>query len=247
MPVDRLVTEAEVTRATFYRHFPAKEDLVEAYLRATDADLRAVRRRDSQPAGQPAAGRGRTARTDRPGHLLRGVPRLPLHQRCRRIPGPGGPDPRRRRDHRAWFQDTVTRLAAQLGHPDPAQAGQILVLLHDGAPAAAQLDEPGAVRRAVTNAALTPPASDPTRTQPRLDRGLMSGIPTRIDRQNHTAHWRRCRQGHRPQITLCPTPQRSRDAAVVRGVTAGHSAARRRRHAICRAVSGGSVPSGWCT
>src|SRR5258708_12491387 len=42
VPVDRLVTEAGVTRATFYRHFPAKEDLVEAYLRATDADLRAM-------------------------------------------------------------------------------------------------------------------------------------------------------------------------------------------------------------
>jgi len=40
VPVDRLVTEANVTRATFYRHFPAKEDLVEAYLRATDAELR---------------------------------------------------------------------------------------------------------------------------------------------------------------------------------------------------------------
>src|ERR1700750_2958161 len=38
--VDRLVREAGVTRATFYRHFPSKEDLVEAYLRATDAELR---------------------------------------------------------------------------------------------------------------------------------------------------------------------------------------------------------------
>src|SRR4051795_11322021 len=30
--VDRIVAEAKVTRATFYRHFPAKEDLVVAYL-----------------------------------------------------------------------------------------------------------------------------------------------------------------------------------------------------------------------
>src|SRR4051795_10329908 len=42
VPVDRLVTEAGVTRATFYRHFPTKEHLVEAYLRATDGDLRAA-------------------------------------------------------------------------------------------------------------------------------------------------------------------------------------------------------------
>ena len=56
VPVDRLVTEAGVTRATFYRHFPAKEDLVEAYLRATDADLRtAVAVALDQPSPQEAA------------------------------------------------------------------------------------------------------------------------------------------------------------------------------------------------
>src|SRR3954466_11591936 len=31
--VDRLIAEAKVTRATFYRHFPGKEDLVLSYLR----------------------------------------------------------------------------------------------------------------------------------------------------------------------------------------------------------------------
>src|SRR5688500_11072714 len=31
--VDRLIAEAQVTRATFYRHFPGKEDLVLSYLR----------------------------------------------------------------------------------------------------------------------------------------------------------------------------------------------------------------------
>src|SRR3954467_4266497 len=31
--VDRIIAEAKVTRATFYRHFPSKEDLILAYLR----------------------------------------------------------------------------------------------------------------------------------------------------------------------------------------------------------------------
>src|ERR1700712_3579769 len=30
--VERIVAEAKVTRATFYRHFPSKDDLVTAYL-----------------------------------------------------------------------------------------------------------------------------------------------------------------------------------------------------------------------
>src|SRR4051794_40439719 len=40
--VDRLVSEANVTRATFYRHFPSKEQLVVEYLSSTDGYLRGV-------------------------------------------------------------------------------------------------------------------------------------------------------------------------------------------------------------
>src|SRR5690348_5210589 len=38
--VDRIIAEAKVTRATFYRHFPGKEDLVLAYLNAVDQAIR---------------------------------------------------------------------------------------------------------------------------------------------------------------------------------------------------------------
>src|ERR1700760_303744 len=38
--VDRIIAEARTTRATFYRHFPSKEDLVVAYLQATDQAIR---------------------------------------------------------------------------------------------------------------------------------------------------------------------------------------------------------------
>lgn len=39
--IDRLIAAAGVTKATFYRHFPAKDDLVVAYLRGRDATIRA--------------------------------------------------------------------------------------------------------------------------------------------------------------------------------------------------------------
>ncbi|MGH3397022.1 MAG: TetR/AcrR family transcriptional regulator, partial [Streptosporangiaceae bacterium] len=54
--------------------------------------------------------------------------------------------------HRAWLRDTVTELAERAGHPDPEYAGQVLVLLHDGARAAAGLGNPDAVRRTVLRA-----------------------------------------------------------------------------------------------
>jgi AcrR family transcriptional regulator len=151
--VDRLVTEAGVTRATFYRHFPTKEALVEAYLRATDADLHEA------VAAALAA--------DDPGQALEALLDLigdttdaPDFRGCHFINAaaeyPDAAHPVRIAidDHRAWFQQTVTELAARIGHPDPVEAGEMLVLLHDGALAAGQLDDPKAVRRAVKRAAL---------------------------------------------------------------------------------------------
>jgi AcrR family transcriptional regulator len=151
--VDRLVTEANVTRATFYRHFPTKEALVEAYLRATDSDLRTAVDQ-ALAVDDPGAALG--ALLDLIGHTTN----APGFRGCHFINAaaeyPDSVHPVRVAidDHRAWFQRTVTELAAQLGHPDPAEAGQMLVLLHDGALAAAQLDDPKAVRRAVRHAAL---------------------------------------------------------------------------------------------
>src|SRR5690349_3891843 len=50
--IDRLVAEAKVTRATFYRHFPSKEDLVLTYLRNVHEMERAAV--DAAIAGNPS-------------------------------------------------------------------------------------------------------------------------------------------------------------------------------------------------
>src|SRR5690242_17664541 len=52
--VEEIVSQARVTRATFYRHFPSKDDLIVAYLRATDEQIR-VQVRAITERGQPAA------------------------------------------------------------------------------------------------------------------------------------------------------------------------------------------------
>ncbi|WP_027006777.1 TetR/AcrR family transcriptional regulator [Conexibacter woesei] len=152
VPVDRLVTEAGVTRATFYRHFPTKEHLVEAYLRATDADLRAAV--DAAVAGSdPQA--SLAALLDLIGHTTN----TPGFRGCHFInaaaeyPDPEDPVRVAIDDHRTWFQEVVTELAANVGHPDPVYAGHVLVLLHDGALAGAQLDDPRIVRTTVIRAA----------------------------------------------------------------------------------------------
>lgn len=151
--VDRLVTEAGVTRATFYRHFRTKEALVEAYLRATDADLRhAV----AAALAVDDPGRALRALLDLIGHttIAPGFRGCHFINAAAEYPDAAHPVRVAIGDHREWFQRTVTELAARLGHPDPPEAGRMLVLLHDGALAAAQLDDPEAVRRTVENAAL---------------------------------------------------------------------------------------------
>jgi AcrR family transcriptional regulator len=151
VPVDRLVTEAGVTRATFYRHFPAKDDLVEEYLRVTDAELRtAVAEALDHPDPQHAA--------DALLELIGQVACSAGFRGCHFInasaeyPDPAAPIRVAVADHRAWFQDIVTRLAARAGHPDPDYAGRVLVLLHDGALSAAELDDPQQVRETVIRA-----------------------------------------------------------------------------------------------
>ena len=52
--IDRIVAEAQVTRATLYRHFPGKEDLVLAYLAEVDRATRA-QVDDAVARGLPAA------------------------------------------------------------------------------------------------------------------------------------------------------------------------------------------------
>jgi AcrR family transcriptional regulator len=151
VPVDRLVTEAGVTRATFYRHFPAKEDLVEAYLRATDADLRAA---VADALDQASPQRSAVALLDLIGQVTCSAGFRGCHfiNASAEYPDPAVPVRTAVAEHRAWFQDTVTRLAEQAGHPDPDHAGRVLVLLHDGALSAAELDDPQKVRETVVRA-----------------------------------------------------------------------------------------------
>jgi AcrR family transcriptional regulator len=151
--VNRLVRDAGVTLATFYRHFPTKEALVEEYLRATDRRLRgnvenALKDRDPRQAlealldliGQ---------RTSAPG--FRGCQFI---NAAAEYPDSSHPVHVAVDDHRTWFRTIATEVARQLGHPDPDEAGQYLVVLHDGALVASELDDQKVVLAAVRSAAL---------------------------------------------------------------------------------------------
>jgi AcrR family transcriptional regulator len=150
--VDRIVNEAQVTRATFYRHYPGKDALVEAYLRATHAELESAVEQLMADDDPRAA---LEALLDFIGYNAN----LPNFRGCHFInaaaeyPDPGSPVRVAVGEHRQWFQNTVTELAGRLGHPNPAVAGQILVLLRDGALAGAPLDGPESIQAGARQAA----------------------------------------------------------------------------------------------
>ena len=145
--VDRILAEASVTRSTFYRHFPSKEELVLAYVQATDSAIRATWAGAKQPIADPR-------------EQLRALAGLMSTQICRpgfrgcafinaaaEYPDPKNPVHRAVLDHRAWLRQTVTEAFAEAGHPDPERAGRHFIMLRDGAMVAGYLNDPDQARQ----------------------------------------------------------------------------------------------------
>lgn len=140
--VDRIVAEAQVTRATLYRHFKGKDDLILAYLDQADRGLRA--QAEAAQAGEESAAdkiravcRTITAGIQSPG--FRGCAFL---NAAAEYPDPDHPVHRAVLTHRQWFLDTVTGLLAQTGGAPAVAAGRHLVMLRDGAMASGCLSDP---------------------------------------------------------------------------------------------------------
>jgi AcrR family transcriptional regulator len=140
--VDRIIAEAKVTRATFYRHFPGKEDLVLAYLRAAD---QAIRNQvdEAIASGLPA--------TDAVRAIAAGIAQSiqsPGFRGCAFLnavaeyPAPDHPVHEAVLAHRQWFLDTINTLMARIQKTEAQAAAQHFVMLRDGAMAAGCLFDP---------------------------------------------------------------------------------------------------------
>ncbi|WP_037855255.1 TetR/AcrR family transcriptional regulator [Streptomyces sp. NRRL S-340] len=137
--VEQLIAEAEVTRATFYRHFAGKEGLVLACLQERDARVRHA------VAAVLAVHRGRDAllgimamigeTVDGPG--FRGCGFL---NAAAEYPDPEHPVRRCVAEHREWFRGVLRDVVSDAGHPEPDRPARSLVLLRDGAMAGGHLD-----------------------------------------------------------------------------------------------------------
>jgi AcrR family transcriptional regulator len=134
--VDRIIAEAKVTRATFYRHFPSKEDLILAYLREVHqmdrGGVEAAIAAAPSPVDPLLAIAGSIAQSiQSPG--FRGCAFL---NAAAEYPQTDHPVHREIIAHRQWFLDTLTTLMAQVHEETADPAARHFVMLRDGAMAA---------------------------------------------------------------------------------------------------------------
>ena len=143
--VDRIVADAKVTRATFYRHFPGKEDLVLAYLREVHAMERGAI--EAAVAGAPAPTEALLATAAAIAATIRspGFRGCAFLNAAAEYPHAGHPVHEQILAHRQWFLDLLTSLLAQVAAESSDAAARHFVMLRDGAMTAGCLTDPVAV------------------------------------------------------------------------------------------------------
>ncbi|WP_410590322.1 TetR/AcrR family transcriptional regulator [Amycolatopsis sp. lyj-23] len=145
--IDRVIAGAGVTRATLYRHFPSKDELLVAYLTEADNLIRAqvAAARAEAAAGAPEDAVRAVATTIADGIRSPGFRGCAFLNAAAEYPDPAHPVHRAVLAHRQWFLETVTELLAAAGEPDPEPAARHFVMLRDGAMAAGCLTDPAPV------------------------------------------------------------------------------------------------------
>lgn len=150
---DRIAAQAGITKVTFYRHFPTKDDLIVAYLERRAAWERAV------------VEAARAASTDDPAKAFRmisagigeescspGFRGCPFINAAAEYADPDHPVRLVVDAHRRWFKDAMEAILRELGVNDTSRKADQLVMLRDGAMVAGYLGDPAMVGDALYNA-----------------------------------------------------------------------------------------------
>jgi AcrR family transcriptional regulator len=149
---DKIIERAGITKVTFYRHFPSKDDLIVAYLERRAAwermvilaasetargDVDGTLRLVSQGIGQEACSPG-----------FRGCPFI---NAAAEYADAEHPVRKVVDSHRTWFLLMLNKLTASIGIDDPAVADE-LMMLRDGAMVTGYLGEAEKVGAALLSA-----------------------------------------------------------------------------------------------
>jgi AcrR family transcriptional regulator len=149
---EKIIAQVGITKVTFYRHFPTKDDLIVAYLERRakwerDAIGYARQSADDVPDVFRIIAEAIGAESCSPG--FRGCPFI---NAAAEYADPDHPVRRVVDSHRRWFRQTIQDLLDEINVPDSARVADELVMLRDGAMVSGYLSDPRTVARALGNA-----------------------------------------------------------------------------------------------
>ncbi|WP_345603481.1 TetR/AcrR family transcriptional regulator [Pseudonocardia adelaidensis] len=165
---DRLIAAAGVSKVTFYRHFPSKDDLVVAYLEGRAAVERHALEQLRAQAGHAGATLLAIARAIADMSCSPGFRGCPFINAAAEFADPAHPARKAIATHRAWFATFLKDLLGEMGIHDRDAVADQLIILRDGAMVTGYLGpDPAALTdrlikagRAVLNAARANTAGD---------------------------------------------------------------------------------------
>jgi AcrR family transcriptional regulator len=148
--VDRLIATANVTKATFYKHYGSKDRVITAYIRyrhqrIAEAFAVLIAANDTPVAALHAVRDSILAEIAAPG--FRGCPFI---NAAAEFSDAQHPVRMAVREHREWYASVLERLTRALGHPLPGDAADELVLARDGAMSGGYAGDPIAASAALS-------------------------------------------------------------------------------------------------
>lgn len=150
--VDRIISASSVTKATFYKHYRAKDNLILEYISARHDSTKSqiegiIAAHPTAESALRAWVQSIAAEIATPG--FRGCPFI---NAAAEFPDAGHPVRRVVTDHREWYVDSLAELLKHMGHPVPGDAADELLLARDGAVSGGYAGDSIAATAALTRA-----------------------------------------------------------------------------------------------
>ena len=151
--VDRILTEAGVTRATLYRHFAGKEALVVAYLQREDQLMRVRFSATATRAVSPEHALELAIEGIANDAYQRHTRGCPFIKAASEFPDPSSPVRQLITGHRGWFHDDLRQMLTAAGRDDVEAKVARLSMMRDALLVAAFLDDPEVARQTFVRSA----------------------------------------------------------------------------------------------
>lgn len=131
--VDRIISASAVTKATFYKHYRAKDNLIVEYITARHDRVQSSIEQMISTAETPVQALRLFVADIADEIASPGFRGCPFINAAAEFPDADHPVRRIVTNHREWYVDTLADMLRSMGHPVPGDAADELLLARDGA------------------------------------------------------------------------------------------------------------------